>query len=147
MVVPANYLLGQLDPERAVEYYSAIFQHKFAEFIRPGSFMSSKDISVTAYRLSRLLLEKRGDGEEVQRYLKIASDLGDKVKDRVGAHLRKGRRESHPQAFAFCDASSVEFSYVQRNDMAKHQLLEIENDLIAAHIIQTGDIPDAQFLG
>jgi hypothetical protein len=69
------------------------------------------------------------------------------VKDRVGAHLAKGRTEGHSQAFAFSDAASVEVSYVQRNDVAKHQLLEIENDLIAAHIVQTGDIPDAQFLG
>jgi hypothetical protein len=92
-------------------------------------------------------------GDEVGLYLLRRPRTGKllyigegKVKDRVGAHLRKRRRESHPQAFAFCDASSVEFSYVQRNDVAKHQLLEIENDLIAAHIIQTGDIPDAQFL-
>jgi hypothetical protein len=70
-----------------------------------------------------------------------------KVKDRVGAHLAKGRREGHPQAFAFRDAASVEVSYVQRNDLAKHQLLEIENDLIAAHIVQTGEVPCAQFLG
>jgi S1-C subfamily serine protease/TPR repeat protein len=83
VVVPANYLLGQLDPERAADYYSAIFQHKFAEFIRPGSFMSSKDISAAAYRLSRMLSEKRGDGEEVQRYLKIASDLGDSRASRL----------------------------------------------------------------
>jgi hypothetical protein len=86
------------------------------------------------------LLRRRGAG----RLLYVGEG---KIRNRVVAHLRKGRLEGHPQAFAFCDASSVEFSYVQRNDLAKHQLLEIENDLIAAHIIQTGVVPDAQFLG
>jgi S1-C subfamily serine protease/TPR repeat protein len=83
VVVPANYLLGQLDPERAEEYYSAIFQHRFAKFIRPGTFLSSNDISAAAYRLSRLLSEKSGDGEETQKYLKIASDLGDSRASRL----------------------------------------------------------------
>jgi hypothetical protein len=36
---------------------------------------------------------------------------------------------------------------IMEKELAKHQLLEIENDLIAAHIIQTGNIPDIQFLG
>jgi hypothetical protein len=93
-------------------------------------------------------------GDEVGLYLLRRHGAGKllyvgegKVKVRVAAHLRKGRLDGHPQAFAFCDAASVEFSYVQRNDLAKHHLLEIENDLIAAHVVQAGDIPDAQFLG
>ncbi len=95
---------------------------------------------LTGDEVGLYLLRRRG----VSRLLYVGEG---KVRDRVGAHLRKGRLEGHSQAFAFRDASSVEFSYVQCNDLAKHQLLEIENDIIAAHIIQTGDVPDAQFLG
>jgi hypothetical protein len=95
---------------------------------------------LTGNEVGLYLLRRRG----ADRLLYVGEG---KVKDRVGAHLRKGRSEGHSQAFAFRDDALVEFSYVQRNDLAKHQLLEIENDLIAAHIIQTGDVPDAQFLG
>ena len=70
-----------------------------------------------------------------------------KIKDRVNAHIKKGRQADHPQAFAFFEPTSIEVSYILRPDLAKHQLLEIENDLIAAHVIQMGVIPSAQFLG
>ena len=70
-----------------------------------------------------------------------------KIKDRVNAHIKKSRQVGHPQAFAFSEPASIELSFIQRNDLAKHQLLEIENDLIAAHFIQMGVIPPAQFLG
>jgi hypothetical protein len=95
---------------------------------------------LTGDEIGLYLLRRRGIG----RLLYVGEG---KIRNRVVAHLRKGRLEGHSQAFAFRDASSVEFSYVQCNDLAKHQLLEIENDLIAAHIIQGGDVPDAQFLG
>jgi hypothetical protein len=92
--------------------------------------------------------------EEVGLYLLRRSGGGElvyigqgKIMDRVKTHIKKGGQTDHPQAFAFSDAPSIEVSYIQRPDLAKHQLLEIENDLIAAHVIQMGVIPTAQFLG
>ena len=86
------------------------------------------------------LLRRSGGGELVY--------IGQgKIMDRVKTHIKKGGQTDHPQAFAFSDAPSIEVSFILRPDLAKHQLLEIENDLIAAHVIQMGVIPSAQFLG
>jgi hypothetical protein len=70
-----------------------------------------------------------------------------KIRDRVTAHMKKGRIPDHPQAFAFADPADVETSFIQRDNLTKHQLLEVENDLIAAHVIKVGEVPVAQFLG
>jgi hypothetical protein len=70
-----------------------------------------------------------------------------KIRDRVTAHMAKGKRPDHPQAFAFADPAGIEASFIQRDDLAKHQLLEVENDLIAAHVVWVGVGPVAQFLG
>ena len=70
-----------------------------------------------------------------------------KIKDRVEAHLKKGEQPNHSQAFAFSEPQFIELSYIQRHDLAKHQRLEIENDIIAAHVLQLGEVPSAQFLG
>ena len=58
-----------------------------------------------------------------------------------------GVAPDHRQAFAFADPTDVELSFVRRDDLEKHQLLEMENDLIAAHIVEVGEVPAAQFLG
>jgi hypothetical protein len=70
-----------------------------------------------------------------------------KIRGRVSAHMKKGQKADHPQAFAFDDPEDIEASFIRRNDLPKHQLLEIENDLIAAHVIGVGAGPVAQFLG
>jgi hypothetical protein len=70
-----------------------------------------------------------------------------RIRDRVTAHLAKGKKPEHPQAFAFADPAGVEASFIPRDDLLKHQLLEVENDLIAAHVIRVGVGPVAQFLG
>jgi hypothetical protein len=70
-----------------------------------------------------------------------------KIRGRVNAHLRKGIQSGHPQASAFSDTPSIELSFHLPHLPAKHRLLEIENDLIAAHILQLGTIPTAQFQG
>jgi hypothetical protein len=36
---------------------------------------------------------------------------------------------------------------VLNDDWLDHQRLELENDLIAAHLLTTGQVPAAQFLG
>jgi hypothetical protein len=68
---------------------------------------------------------------------------------RLGAHFRKGRSTSRPrtpQELAFADASDAEFSYAT-GGWEKHQRLELETDLIAAHVLELGHAPPAQFLG
>ena len=70
-----------------------------------------------------------------------------KIRGRVGAHMKKGQKADHPQAFAFSDPADIEASFIRRDDLAKHQLLELENDLIAAHVVRLGVGPVAQFLG
>jgi hypothetical protein len=86
------------------------------------------------------LLRRRGEGELLY--------VGEgKIRDRVSAHMKKGQKADHPQAFAFADPAGIEASFIQRGDLPKHQLLEMENDLIAAHVVRVGVGPVAQFLG
>ncbi len=94
------------------------------------------------------------DGGEVGLYLLRRSGADEllyigegKIRDRVSTHLKKGEKPDHRQAFAFADPTDVELSFVRRDDLEKHQLLEMENDLIAAHIVEVGEVPAAQFLG
>ena len=70
-----------------------------------------------------------------------------KVRERVKAHIKKSDKPEHPQARTFSEPQYIELSYVSRSDLAKHQRLEIENDLIAAHVLGMGTVPAAQFLG
>ncbi|MBT4016599.1 MAG: hypothetical protein HOE62_01520 [Alphaproteobacteria bacterium] len=95
---------------------------------------------LTGVEVGLYLLRRRGANELLY--------IGEgKIRDRVTAHMKKGRIPDHPQAFAFADPADVETSFIQRDDLTKHQLLEVENDLIAAHVIQVGEVPAAQFLG
>ena len=41
----------------------------------------------------------------------------------------------------------LECSWTINNDWLSHHRLELENDLIAAHVLETATIPAAQFLG
>lgn len=64
---------------------------------------------------------------------------------RVESHRAKSRAPSHRQAALFSDPIEVSFSPLDRTP-TRH-LLEIENDLIAAHVLTYGRPPEAQFLG
>jgi hypothetical protein len=44
-------------------------------------------------------------------------------------------------------AQSLEYSWVANSDWLPHQRLELENDLIAAYLLERGQVPKAQFLG
>jgi hypothetical protein len=50
------------------------------------------------------------------------------------------------QGQTFAGAAPLECSWVL-GDWLDHQRLELENDLIAAHVITTELVPSAQFLG
>jgi hypothetical protein len=57
------------------------------------------------------------------------------------------RNLSNRQAVHFYDPAALECSWVANNGWLSHHRLELENDLIAAHLVAVERIPDAQFLG
>jgi hypothetical protein len=65
---------------------------------------------------------------------------------RLRAHLAKTRRLGDRQGGVFSAAPSLETSWVA-GGWAAHQRLELEVDLIASHLLVTGRVPRAQFLG
>jgi len=68
-----------------------------------------------------------------------------RVGKRLGDHIKKGRDPASPQGRFFA-ASGLQASWVMGSWMT-HQRLELECDLIAAHVLATGAPPAAQFLG
>jgi hypothetical protein len=63
------------------------------------------------------------------------------------AHLAKAIDAEHGQGRIFAAPARLECSWTINNDWLSHQRLELENDLIAAHVLETATIPAAQFLG
>ncbi len=68
------------------------------------------------------------------------------VPSRPLAHLGKTRRADHRQGPIFGTQNRLEWAAALNEDWLPHHRLELENDLIAAHILTTGDVPVAQFL-
>jgi len=66
---------------------------------------------------------------------------------RLRDHLRRGRQDDHPQAAYFHAHGTLEASWTLCDGWLDHQRLELENDLIAAHVLSFGSAPAAQFLG
>ena len=69
------------------------------------------------------------------------------MRQRVAAHLRKMALVADEQGRLFRAADTVEVSWVIDDRWASHQRLELETDLIAAHVLRLGQPPSAQFLG
>jgi len=69
-----------------------------------------------------------------------------KARGRLRAHLAKIERQGHPQG-ELLGRSPLEASWVLEGGWLGHQRLELENDLIGAHVHLTGAVPEAQFLG
>jgi hypothetical protein len=67
------------------------------------------------------------------------------IRSRVRAHLQKGALTDHRQAPFFAGPLAV--SFVALDAVGPRGLLEIENDLIAAHMVVVGRPPSAQFMG
>lgn len=88
------------------------------------------------------LYRLRGDDDRTLLYIGQG-----RVPDRPLAHLAKLRIAEHPQAAIFGSHQRFECSWVLNGEWLSHQRLELENDLIAAHLLQLGDVPVAQFLG
>lgn len=70
-----------------------------------------------------------------------------KVGARIDAHLKKIAKPNHEQGKIFGRADRLEVSWVLNDDWYDHQRLELENDLIAAHLLAVGEVPCAQFCG
>lgn len=68
------------------------------------------------------------------------------VRGRLTAHLKKTADAHHPQGIIFATQDRLESSWTINGAWLDHQRLELENDLIAAHIIETRIVPAAQFL-
>jgi hypothetical protein len=93
-------------------------------------------------------------GSETGLYLFGSSDkdallyIGEgKIRDRIKAHLKKGQRQDHNQYHFFKDYGVIKISFAINADLKSHHRLEIENDLIGAHIKKFNAIPEAQFIG
>ena len=69
------------------------------------------------------------------------------VADRLVAHLRKARHSDHAQGNLFQAAERLECSWVQNDSWLSHLRLELECDLIGAHLLVLGVVPPAQFMG
>jgi hypothetical protein len=72
-----------------------------------------------------------------------------KIRGRLQAHWRKAvarGSDGSAQHLAFASAGELEYSYIAGSWLS-HQRLELETDLIAAHILSLVFTPPAQFLG
>lgn len=69
------------------------------------------------------------------------------ILSRLKAHIKKMANPKNVQGQIFAEATQLEFSWVANQSWRAHQRLELENDLIAAHLLETGVVPKAQFLG
>jgi hypothetical protein len=67
------------------------------------------------------------------------------ISARLRSHKRKGGDPTHRQGIAFM--GDVQASWVALPETSQQQLLEIECDLIASHMLVHGTPPSAQFLG
>jgi hypothetical protein len=69
------------------------------------------------------------------------------VRSRLRTHIAKRQDLDHVQGQTFATGGRIECSWVLNDEWLSHHRLELENDLIAAHLVATGDLPVAQFLG
>jgi len=67
------------------------------------------------------------------------------IRARLAAHLAKGNKTGHRQAPFF--GAGLECSWTVNAAWLRHQRVELETDLIGAHVLSTGHAPRAQFLG
>lgn len=79
-------------------------------------------------------------GAETLQYIGIG-----KIRSRLSSHVKKGTQPDHPQFEYF--NTPLEFSWHTDSHSDSTQLAEIENDLIASHVLSTGSAPPAQFKG
>jgi len=67
------------------------------------------------------------------------------IPERLAAHLAKSNKAGHRQRTL--SATGLECAWTVNPAWPRHQRLELETDLIGAHVLSTGHAPTAQFLG
>lgn len=98
----------------------------------------SRDLTTPATGLYRI----RGDADRALLY------VGQGVLPaRPRAHLAKISKVGHRQGVLFGSQRRLEVSWVAGPQWPSNHLLELENDLIAAHVLHLDYAPIAQFLG
>lgn len=70
-----------------------------------------------------------------------------KIKDRLTDHQRVVKNPKTRKGEIFASAGTLECSWVINELWYKHHREELENDLIAAHLLVAETVPPAQFLG
>lgn len=70
-----------------------------------------------------------------------------RIAARLLVHLAKRSRQDRAQGQTIAVQTRLECSWVANDKWLPHQRLELENDLIAAHMLRIGEVPDVQFLG
>jgi hypothetical protein len=70
-----------------------------------------------------------------------------RIRDRLAAHLLKTREPEHSQGKIFGEPARLECSWAANDKWHGYQRLELENDLIAAHMLHRAKVPSAQFRG
>jgi hypothetical protein len=83
-------------------------------------------------------------GHRGTRLLYVGEGL---IRSRLAAHLAKTGDPNSGQGRIFNEAAPLECSWVINEDWLSHQRLELEVDLIAAHVLVMGEGPAAQFRG
>jgi len=68
------------------------------------------------------------------------------VKARLQTHLAK-LHTATMQGAILAENAPLAFSYVLNDELLRHQRLELETDLIAAHVLTLQKVPVAQFIG
>lgn len=69
------------------------------------------------------------------------------LRSRLLEHLSKVTRLKNQQDRVFAAAQPLACSWVESKGWYRHQREELENDLIAAHLLFAGSVPPAQFIG
>jgi hypothetical protein len=69
------------------------------------------------------------------------------IRDRLAAHRAKAAAAKTEQGRVFRGAAPLEASWVLDATWLIRQRQELETDLIAGHLLATGQVPPAQFLG
>jgi hypothetical protein len=125
--------VGALDADPLASNWAG---HRWSEWV-PMSLVS-RYLAGDASGLYRI----RDDGKPGLLYIGEGT-----IKSRLRQHLRKARSLNHPQGAIFADAKQLMASWVRNDAWLDHQRLELETDLIAAHVLTTCRVPPAQFLG
>jgi hypothetical protein len=83
-------------------------------------------------------------GTEASTFVYVGEGL---IRSRLAAHFAKITDLKNRQGQVFAHAGLLECAWVINANWRPHQRLELETDLIAAHVLATNSPPAAQFLG